>query len=63
MTLLMLVCQNLSAHDFDVDGIYYTVLSEVDKTASISLYGSENFSYDDEYSGNMVIPASVNTKK
>ena len=51
--ILMLVCQLLSAHDFEVDGIYYNYLSQEDKTVSVG------YSYYGCYSGNVVIPASV----
>ena len=57
--LLMLVCQSLSAHDFEVDGIYYKYLSIEDKTVSVSFRGDDQFSYSEEYSGSVVIPSSV----
>ncbi len=57
--LLMLVSQSLFAHDFEVDGIYYKVLSFEDKTVSVSFKGTSSDSYRDEYSGKVVIPASV----
>jgi hypothetical protein len=58
-SLLMIVCQSLSAHDFEVDGIYYTYLSQSDKTVAVSFKGNNYNSYSDEYSGNVVIPESV----
>ena len=55
----MLVCQQLSAHDFEVDGIYYSHLSQEDKTVSVTYKGNYYNSYSNEYSGNVVIPESV----
>ena len=57
--LMMLVCQQLSAHDFEVDGIYYKYLSQSDKTVAVSFKGNNYNSYSYEYSGNVVIPESV----
>ncbi len=57
--LLMLVCQSLSAHDFEVDGIYYRYLSYEDKTVSVTYKGEYSESYRDDYSGNVIIPESV----
>ena len=50
--LLTLVAVTASAQDFEVDGIYYNILSEDDKTVEVtgSPYG---------YSGDVVIPAEV----
>ena len=55
---LMLFGQSLLAHDFEVDGIYYTYLSQADKTVSVSPYSGYSY-YSREYSGDVVIPASV----
>lgn len=57
--LMMLFGQSLSAHDFEVDGIYYKYLSIEDKTVSVSFRGDYYNSYSNEYSGNVVIPESV----
>ena len=53
------LCQSLSAHDFVVDGIYYTYLSQTYQTVSVSYRGSSYYEYSNEFSGNVVIPASV----
>ena len=58
-TLLMLVCQSLSAHDFEVDGIYYEYYSQEEKTVSVIFKGYNEYSYDNEYSGHVIIPESV----
>ena len=50
--LLALVAATASAQDFEIDGIYYNILSEDDRTVEVteSPYG---------YSGEVVIPAEV----
>ncbi|MCR5360933.1 MAG: leucine-rich repeat domain-containing protein [Bacteroidales bacterium] len=42
-----------------MDGIYYTYLSQADKTVSVSYRGSYDSEYSDEYSCDVVIPSSV----
>ena len=54
---LLLLCQSISAHDFEVDGIYYNFLSKQDKTVEVTYQGN-NFSLD-EYAGDVVTPPSV----
>ena len=49
--ILLLCCATLSAHDFEVDGIFYKILSEEDRTVKVT--------YNVSYSGNVVIPANV----
>ena len=57
--LLCLANIDAFAHDFEVGGIYYDYLSKTDKTVSVSYRGSSYNSYSNEYTGNVVIPASV----
>ena len=57
--VLMLCCATLSAHDFEVDGIFYNILSEEDRTVEVTYKGSYSDEYFGEYSGNVVIPANV----
>ncbi|MBP5345525.1 MAG: leucine-rich repeat domain-containing protein [Bacteroidales bacterium] len=60
--LMMLFNQSLSAHNFEVDGIYYKYLSRTDKTVEVSFKGN-SFSFqsyiNDYSSGKVVIPESV----
>ncbi|MCR5360812.1 MAG: leucine-rich repeat domain-containing protein [Bacteroidales bacterium] len=42
-----------------MDGIFYTYLSQADKTVSVSYQGSSYNELSDEYSGDVVIPSSV----
>ena len=47
------------AHDFEVDGIYYNITSSTDKTVGVTCRGSKYNSYNNEYTGSIVIPDSV----
>ena len=60
LTALLLLCSAIAtAHDFEVDGIYYNILSSSDKTGAVTFKGFSCYSYSDEYSGAVTIPASV----
>ena len=50
--LLALVAATASAQDFEVDGIYYNILSEDDRTVEVT----EN---PNDYAGDVVIPGEV----
>ena len=50
--LLLLCCTVATAHDFEVDGIYYNILSEEDKTVEVTSGATS-------YTGSIVIPATV----
>ena len=59
-TALLLLCTTVvTAHDFEVGGIYYNILSGVDKTVAVTFKGTEYGEYSNEYTGNVVIPTSV----
>ena len=56
LLLTHLLCTSMSwAHDVEVDGIYYN-LNQTNKTATVTFKGSSYDSYDNEYSGEVVIP-------
>ena len=57
--LLLLYAMVVSAHDFEVDGIYYNILSEEEKTVEVTYGGDYSNSYSNEYTGSVVIPESV----
>lgn len=58
-TALLLLCATLaSAHDFEVDGIFYKI-NRTDNTAYVTYKGNSYSEYSGEYSGNVVIPESV----
>ena len=47
------------AHDFEVDGIYYDILSSTNKTVEVTCRGEWYDSYTNEYSGSVTIPETV----
>ena len=56
LLLTLLLCTSMAwAHDVEVDGIYYN-LNQTNKTAAVTFKGSSYDSYDNEYSGEVVIP-------
>ncbi|MGN0207627.1 MAG: hypothetical protein ACI4BC_10310, partial [Muribaculaceae bacterium] len=55
--MLSLVATAATAHDFEVDGIYYN--KNDDGTVSVTYKGSAYNEYADEYTGDVVIPSSV----
>lgn len=60
LTLAVLLCStSLLAHDFEVDGIYYQIMSSTDLTVKVSYKGNSSYVYSNEYSGSVTIPESV----
>jgi len=55
----LLCCVSVSAHDFEVDGIYYNITSSTDMTVKVTYRGNYYNSYSNEYIGSVVIPESV----
>ena len=55
----LLCCMSVSAEDFEVDGIYYNITSQADKTVAVTYRGDYDYSYSNEYSGEVTIPESV----
>ena len=47
------------AHDFEVDGIYYNITDDTNKTVTVTYKGNSYDSYDNEYSGTVVIPQTI----
>ena len=59
-TALLLLCSTVAmAHDFEADGIYYTITDAANKTVAVSYKGDAYNSYYKEYSGSVVIPKIV----
>lgn len=55
-TIAVLLCSVMAnAYDFEVDGIYYNILSSTDLTAKVT-HG------DNKYTGDVIIPSTVNYK-
>ena len=60
LTVIGLLCSvSVSAHDFEVDGIYYNITSSTDMTVEVTYRGDHRYSYSHEYSGAVTIPESV----
>ena len=58
LTLAMLLCSiSASAHDFEVNGVYYNITSEEDLTVEVT-WGDIS-EWDAAYSGSVTIPESV----
>ena len=55
---MILVGINVYAHDFVVEGIYYNFLDKIQKTVAVTFEGQYSL-YFEEYSGDIVIPATV----
>ena len=53
----LLCTMGVSAHDFEVDGIYYNIMSAEDKTVEVTYEGSSVYSAN--YSGSVTIPEIV----
>lgn len=51
----LLCSATVSAYDFEVDGIYYNILSISDLTVKVA-------SVDNEYSGEVIIPSIISYK-
>ena len=56
--LLMLCATAVAAHDFEVGGIYYNILSWEDNAVGVTYRGTYYNDYN-EYTGSVVIPESV----
>lgn len=58
--ICLIISSTLSifASDTGVDGIYY-IFNSYSRTATVTFRGAHSMSYDEEYSGNIVIPDSV----
>lgn len=59
LILFLLIGINAVAHDFEIDGIYYTIISEIDKTIEVTHKGYSPDEYKYEYSGTITIPEWV----
>ena len=57
--LLLLFSVAVNAHDFEVNGIYYNITDEANKTVEVSCQGIVYDDYANEYTGNVEIPESV----
>lgn len=61
-TLFLLFATSVCAHDFEVNGIYYNIISATDLTVEVTYRGGTNYEYGNEYSGEIIIPSTVSYK-
>ncbi len=60
LAVVLLLCSTVaSAHDFEMGGIYYNIISSSDLTVEVTYKGSSYNEYSNEYIGAIVIPATV----
>ena len=60
LTALLLLCTTIAtAHDFEVDGIYYKIIKTSYKTVEVTYWGTDFYDYYNKYIGRVVIPESV----
>ena len=57
--LLMLCTTTVLAHDFEVDGIYYKIISANDLTVEVTYKGNSYNQFIDEYRGEVIIPETI----
>ncbi|MDR0682503.1 MAG: InlB B-repeat-containing protein [Dysgonamonadaceae bacterium] len=56
---LLLVPKTAQAYDFTADGVFYNINADVPTTVSVTFDGDEPGSVAGEYSGDVIIPATV----
>ena len=61
VAIVALLCSVVaSAHDFEVDGIFYNVIDDTKLTVEVSYYKDDYGGYHESYEGSVVIPSTVN---
>ena len=55
----LLCCIMVSAHDFEMDGIYYNITSPNNMTVEVTYKGDYFYSHENEYSDSVSIPSST----
>ena len=55
LAILLPTC--LTAHDFEIDGIYYKITS--DNKVAVTYQGTSFYQYSNEYSGDVTIPSTI----
>ena len=58
-SLLMLLCQSVSAYNFASDGLYYNITSITDLTVEVTCKSYSDGNYFNDVSGDVIIPSSV----
>ena len=59
-TTLLLICSVVvTAHDFEVGGIFYKITDNANKTVEVTYKGDSYYEYRNEYTGVVIIPETV----
>ena len=59
-SILFLLCSTVAtAHEFEVNGIFYNITDETNKTVEVTYKGNSYNEYSKEYTGSVVIPENV----
>ena len=58
-TMLFMCCSIATAHDFVVDGIYYSITDATNNTVEVTYRGDSYSSYYNEYTGSVAIPENI----
>lgn len=60
LTALLLLCSTVAtAHDFEVDGIYYNITDSTHLTVAVTYKGNNYYDHHNEYSGEVFIQPTV----
>ena len=59
LVALFLTSIPISAHDFEVDSIFYNITDATAKTVEVTYRGSSWYIYSNEYTGSVIIPSTV----
>ena len=59
LLIFTLCALSIWAHDFEVDGIYYNILTDKTNEVEVTYRGAYGDSYTNEYSGSVTIPENV----
>ncbi|MBQ5909037.1 MAG: leucine-rich repeat protein, partial [Bacteroidaceae bacterium] len=61
--LMLIGCVTVSAYDIEVDGIYYNLnRSSHEATVTYKAYDYDEYTYQNDYSGDIVIPATISVE-
>lgn len=58
-SIVLCIPLSLYAHDFEVDGIYYNIIDSESYAVEVTHKGEDYNSFDNEYTGRIIIPSSV----
>ena len=60
LAAMLLLCSTVAtAHEFEVNGIFYNITDETNKTVAVTYKGDSYYDYSYEYTGSVVIPENV----